>query len=156
MNCGFKQKLFLLCLIIMVQASSAQSNTVLDTFLEAESASFELSVYLVLVASGVVDESASPAEAMESYALVGRKPLMRQQAEDHPITAGEFGHILLQALGIPGGLMYSVFPGPWYAAKELNHKRLLPEPRLARQVLTPFEVVYALQKALELGEAVDQ
>ena len=155
MKCGFKQKILLLCMLIVVQVSSAQSNTVLDAFLEAENASFELSVYLVLVASGTVDESASPAEAMERYAVVGRKPLTEKQA-DEAITAGEFGHLLLQALGIPGGLMYSVFPGPWYAAKELNHKRLLPEPRLASQVLTPFEVVYALQKALELGKAVDR
>lgn len=155
MNSGFRRKFFLLCLLAFAQASGAQSNTVLDSFLDAEVASFELSIYLVLVASGAMEETASPAEALQRYAGIGRRPLTRKLA-DEPVTAGEFGHILLQALSIPGGFMYSLFPGPWYAAKEMNHKRLLPEDRLARQVLTPFEVVYALQKALELGKAADR
>jgi hypothetical protein len=133
----------------------AQSNTVLDSFLEDGQARFGTSVYLVLVAAGTISEDSSPAEALAAYAATGRKPLRDKQLDD-TVTAGEFGHILLQALGIPGGLMYSMFPGPWYAAKELAHKRLLPETRLAAQVLTPFEVVYALQKALELGEAADR
>jgi hypothetical protein len=150
-----RQKFLMLSLVVLVQISGAQSNTILDAFLEAESASFELSVYLVLVAAGDVEETASPAEALQRYAETGRRPLTRKLAAD-PVTAGEFGHLLMQALSISGGLMYSLFPGPWYAAKELSHKRLLPEVRLARQILTPFEVVYALQKALELGKAVEQ
>jgi hypothetical protein len=140
--------------LISARILGAQSNVVLDSFLDDDQASFGISVYLVLVAAGIVDEDASPAEALRLYAETGRRPLRDKQLED-PLTAGEFGHVLFQALDIPGGIMYSILPGPWYAAKELDHKRLLPEKKLARQLLTPFEVVYALQKALELGTVAD-
>jgi hypothetical protein len=151
------QRLGIVFLVITASARMlwAQSNTVLDSFLENEQARFGTSVYLVLVASGAIDEDTSPAEALRLYADTGRRPLTGKNLDD-PLTAGEFGHVLFQVLGISGGIMYSIIPGPWYAAKELDHKRLLPEKKLARQLLTPFEVVYALQKALELGKVADR
>ncbi|OHD79939.1 MAG: hypothetical protein A3J97_00430 [Spirochaetes bacterium RIFOXYC1_FULL_54_7] len=149
----------LVIVVIVITASArilwAQSNTVLDLFLENEQASFGTSVYLVLVAAGAMDEDSSPADALRLYAEIGRRPLRGKQLDD-PLTAGELGHVLFQALEISGGIMYSILPGPWYAAKELDHKRLLPEKKFARQFLSPFEVVYALQKALELGQVADR
>ena len=148
-----KQLLGLVLAIALTSASmvGAQSNAVMDQFLEKDQANFGISVYLVLVAAGALAEDSSPSEALVLYAETGRRPLKNKLLDD-TITAGEFGHLLFQVLGISGGIMYSILPGPWYGAKELDHKKLLPEKRLSRQVLTPFEVVYALQKALELGK----
>jgi hypothetical protein len=109
--------LALLCLVAVF--SVAQSNQIIDDVLAEDEATFGHAAYLALLASGDVSPEASVEEV---YARLdwnrwnlSRKPI------DAPVTLGEFSYLVMESLGISGGIMYSILPGPRYAARELAY-----------------------------------
>ncbi|MEW5816393.1 MAG: hypothetical protein AB1798_13475 [Spirochaetota bacterium] len=97
----------------------AQSDTVIDALLAQKKASFGKSVYLILAASGLIPEDASEDQAISLIRDKGWKILKKSKAE--PINLGEFSYLTMKAFEMKGGLMYTVFPGPRYASRELSY-----------------------------------
>lgn len=99
-------------------ALQAQEQAVVDRLLESETARFDDLAYCVLVAGGQLPETASTDEA---GTLVRSKPWgFGALAPDLPLGLAEYSHLIMQGLGIPGGLMYTIFPGPRYAFQTLK------------------------------------
>lgn len=94
----------------------AQSNQLVDRMLGDENADLADSAYMVLVSAGMIDETAPPAEALSRARAEGWLP----QGSDggDPITFGRLAYMIMEAHGEAGGVMYRVFPGPRYAARE--------------------------------------
>lgn len=99
---------------------TAQSNELIDVILEEEFASVGSAAYVILAAAGSIDDMTSPQEA---YGLATRNGwLSEEKGAGDPITFGEFSHLLMQSFGKGGGLMYLIFPGPRYAAREIVYQ----------------------------------
>lgn len=140
-----------LMLFLALSQSAAQSNETMDQFLEQEKASCGHSAYMILTAVGLLDEEASVEEALAVLAETEVKGPSGPANET--ITLGEYSYLLMQALEIEGGLMYRLFPGPRYAARELKYLDLIPGESSPRRSLSGAEAVQILGRALEWKEA---
>lgn len=112
--------LFTVLLLFVSFSSFAQQNSVIDDLLQEEKATFGNCVYLVLSASGVIDESLLPEEAVAG--LEFRDLHFRPKKADDFITFGEFAVLLMEGFEFKGGLFYTIFPGPRYASREMVFK----------------------------------
>lgn len=142
-----------LCLFSASQSARlfAQSNRLIDEMLLEEKASFGKSVFLVLSAAGLVAETASVTEALSF--LEGTGWHSRLKEADDPIKLGEYSFIIMKSFRISGGLFYSLFPGPRYAARELKYLRFYTGRYDAGRVLSGDDVLGILGKALTWQEA---
>jgi len=117
MRCIAYPFLFILLLFCMSFSLFGQQNAVVDDLLEEEKATFGKSVYVILTAAGIIDESLTPEEAA---AFISPKEWhVKEKSADTPVTLGEFAAILMHAFDIKGGFFYSLFPGPRYATREI-------------------------------------
>jgi len=130
--------------------SYAQSNEVIDQFLETEIASYDLSVYLVLAGAKLIPEDLPPQVALES--LKQRNWGYSPEKSTNPLTVGDFSFMIMKSFNISGGIMFSLFPSPWYATREFNFRRFLVNPKKAGETMTSFEVVQALNNVIEWQE----
>ena len=128
----------------------AQSNRLIDEILAEEKAAFGKSVFLVLAAAGLVPETASVGETLSFLESTGWR--VRMKEADTPIRLGELSFIVMKSFKIPGGLFYSIFPGPRYAARELKYLRFYTGRFDASRVLSGDEVIEILGKALAWKE----
>lgn len=128
----------------------AQSNTFMDSFLEAKEADYAGTAYFVLSASGALGEAASPAEAME---LLSRQDWgLRPVDGAKTVTLGEFAHLAMRAFGLPGGVMYRLFPGPRYAAREIAYLGFVVDKTSPYRKLSGEEVLRILGAMLSFVE----
>ena len=147
---------FLMCgvfCIFSLSTIAAQSNEIMDQLLEQEEASYGLSAYMVLTAIGDLPEEASAQDAVD--AIQDRDWGIDFQSADEAITLGEYSYLLMKALNMKGGIMYTIFPCPRYAARELVFLDYVSGNSAAGRILSGSEVIRILGRALEQqgGEA---
>jgi hypothetical protein len=109
-------------LLIGVGAATlaAQSNERVDELLGQNPAELGHTAYLVLSAAGVVDETATPEEALRSAAAAG---LVRSGADVTAATDfGDLSYLMMEAFGEAGGVMYRILPGRRYASREVVYQ----------------------------------
>jgi hypothetical protein len=58
----------------------------------------------------------------------------------------------MRALDIPGGIMYSMFPGPRYAAREIAYLGFVRGSGAPGRTVSGNEVMYILGRVLEWKE----
>jgi hypothetical protein len=134
-------------LMLFVAGSlAAQSNEVIDSVLEQETLRTAEALYLVRVAAGDAseDQSVQDVYASTDWASWG----LEEQAADEPVTLGQFSYLVMQALDMSGGLMYKIFPGPRYAARELDYLGYIAEDR------SPYRTMSGQEGLRILGEAM--
>lgn len=125
----------------------AQSDTVMDTLLAEKSASFGEAVYLVMTAMNAVPDTASVEDAVTA---AGQQSWRLPKADAaSPITLGQYSFLLMQAFHVRGGLMYSLFPGPRYAARELAFRKLIAGDASPYRAVSGTEAVQILGSLLE-------
>jgi len=100
-----------------------QSNNYLDTILSSKTCTYGQAAYLVASANSLVsvdlDEKASVAFlAAKGYGL--------KKAATDQINYGELSYLVMKGFSIPSGLMFTLFPGPRYALREMLAHKLLP------------------------------
>ena len=139
-----------LVLIGATTTLGSQSNKFLDEFLETDIARFEDTVVLTLAAANRIPADAAPADAMA--ALPRRMRGVRTEDTSRPATLGEFCYLVMEAFEIPGGLMYFLFPGPRYAARELAYLGMLSGSTNPRRTVSGEEVLKVLGGALNWRE----
>ena len=128
----------------------AQSNETLDRFLAQERAVFGYSAYMVLTAAGELPEEASPQEAAAAVSRIGWSD--KVSASETPISLGEYSYLLMKAFDIRGGLMYTLFPGPRYAARELKYLQIIPGKPAPGRSISGTDAVQILGRVLEWKE----
>ena len=128
--------------------AAAQSNALIDRLLEQPQASFGAAAYLVLTASGDLDQEATEQQALESLSGKGWK--LRAARAEEPIRLGELCFLIMKAFGEKGGLMYRLVPGPRYAVRELAYRGLVRGKVHSRRLPTGQEIVQLLSSFLDL------
>ena len=126
---------------------AAQSNEALDRLLEQPRASFGAAAYLVLVASGDLDQDATEQQALDLLRERGWRLALRPAEE--PIRLGELCFLIMKAFDLKGGMMYRFFPGPRYAARELAYMGLLHGKVHSGRYASGQEVVQVLSSFLD-------
>ena len=140
--------LFIECLSLF--SLSAQSNEILDTFLDQPKADTATTVWLIMLAGNQLPSDATPAEAMAAF-TDPRGRLKNLKPED-PVRFGNFAYIAMETLDLPGGMMYAMIPSPRYAAREFLYRDWIPgKPKTAAE-LTPWEVTTSLSEILAWKE----
>ncbi|MFO7731541.1 MAG: hypothetical protein R6V86_12350 [Spirochaetia bacterium] len=128
----------------------AQSNETLDRFLEQERAVYGYSAYMVLTAAGELPEEISPQEAASTLSRRGWVESL--SASNDPISLGEYSYLLMKVFQIRGGLMYTLFPGPRYAARELKYLQCIPGNSAPGRSISGTDAVQILGRVLEWKE----
>ncbi|MDZ7794101.1 MAG: hypothetical protein U5P10_10550 [Spirochaetia bacterium] len=136
--------------VLSVSHLCAQSNETLDRFLAQERAVFGYSAYMVLTAAGELPEEASPEEAAAAVSRMGWKNSL--SASDDLINLGEYSYLLMKAFDVRGGLMYTLFPGPRYAARELKYLQCIPGKSTPGRSISGTDAVQILGRVLEWKE----
>jgi hypothetical protein len=141
------------CLLLITTVGlrlDAQSNEVIDELLEQEQARYGQAVYLVLVAVELLPEDAIEEEAIEMLEQTGWGIPIK--APEETILLGEYAFLVMKALDMPGGVMYAAFPGPRYASRELNYRRITLGRNNPYKTLSGTEVVSILGRAMRWKE----
>lgn len=125
----------------------AQSNSVIDSVLSQKQASFEDSVYLILTAGNLLPSSGSVQDALD---ILKQKGWLTIPAKpDAPITFGQYAFLLMKTFNIPGGVLYSLFPGPRYAGREVDYKGWTPSNLSPYEGLSGRDALYILRSYLD-------
>ena len=143
--------LIFLFLVLLFESVTlgAQSNALLDVLLEEKQASFGNTVYLALAAADIIEETASPSQA--SVILEQQDWGILRKEVDEPITLGEMSFLYMKTFKIRGGLLYRLFPGPRYAARELAYMGFVDGSSSAYRIPSGEEAVRILGDVLEWG-----
>ena len=135
-------------LLIAAPSAFSQSNQVIDRLLKEDEASFDRVLYLVQSASGEISEDTAPGEAVEDFEPAQWN--LPRKAAGQPITLGEYSQLLVQAFDIKAGLMYRLFPGPRYAAREIEYLGFLRGSGTPGRSVSGSEVMHILRELLAL------
>ncbi|MEI6385028.1 MAG: hypothetical protein WCQ50_00225 [Spirochaetota bacterium] len=101
----------------------AQSNEFLDGLLAKQSITVGQTAYLILVASDNLAEDADEARAFELLTNMGWAPAGAKI--NQPIELASYSYILMRAFNLKGGIMYTLFPSPRYAFRELSSMQVI-------------------------------
>jgi len=136
---------FLFALLLMSACAGslwAQSNTIVDSLLSEQAATSGEAVYMVMTAIAAVPDTASVADAVTALEAQYKDFMIQDPAT--PITLGQYSQLLMLAFKMHGGIMYSIFPGSRYAARELAFRNLISGDSSPYRTLTGAEVVQIL------------
>ncbi len=139
---------FLFIALIFVSPLSAfgQSNDVIDGILEAEILNCGMGAYLVATAAGLGDDNIAPAQA---FILLQEKNWIKEfRTPSAGMTLGEFSFLIMKGFEMKGGLMYSIFPSPRYASRELGFMGYISKNSGAYRSMTGGEAVSIIGKIM--------
>ena len=146
--------LFLTVLLsISVLSVSADFNSTMDSVLEEKNVSYGSAAYMLLVGTGVLGEEASVQEAAEK--MSSKFPSTKKNY-DNSLTIGDLSFMIMNAYNMNGGLMYSLFPGPRYAVRELRHKKILQGKSYSTMHISGERACRILGRVLEMEEAENE
>ncbi|MFW6250546.1 MAG: hypothetical protein ACOC47_05515 [Alkalispirochaetaceae bacterium] len=138
-------------LFVLAVALSAQSNQLVDRMLGDEAADTADAAYMALLSADMIEETASPQEALS---LARERGWLAQEADGgDPTTFGTFVYMLMEAHGEAGGVMYRIFPGPRYAAKEAAFQNWTVQRRGSGEVISGEVALRVLGNFLAEEEA---
>ncbi len=130
---------------------TAQSNTVIDELLEKERADFGRTSYMVLSASGLIEDNTTMEESIKYLTNQGWD--MEYKEPGAYITLGEYSFMLMQYFKMESGIMYKIFPGPRYAARELFYLKLIDGDGSPERFISGEEVIRILGRLMEWKES---
>jgi hypothetical protein len=101
----------------------AQNAADMDVILEARELTYAQAVSFVLPAAGVVSGRVSEKEAFAAAETRGWLPKKAKARET--INAGGLSLLIMKSFDFKGGLMYTLFPSPRYAYRELQYRKFI-------------------------------
>ncbi|HUW41016.1 MAG TPA: hypothetical protein VMV90_08380 [Rectinemataceae bacterium] len=141
------KKLVFALFILAGAAAWGQSASFMDRVLSQDQVRYGDSAYLVLAAAGLIPDTAAPEEAV---AYLAKNGWVQRPSATGPTSLGQFSHLVMRAFGLKGGVMYSLFPGERYAARELVYKKIVTGVSEPGSLLSGEEVLRFLGRAAEL------
>jgi hypothetical protein len=118
-----KSRIALILLLSMALPLAAQSNRLLDQLLDQPEAHFGDVVYMTLTAAKLLQDTATPEQALQT--LQEQNWNIQILDTEAPIPLGDYSYLLMKAFKISGGVLFSLFPGPRYACRELGYLKII-------------------------------
>jgi hypothetical protein len=96
----------------------------MDELLDSREITWALACRFVLPAAGALDENAGTGAA---FAVAREKGwLPKGAAADSPVNLGQLSFLIVQSFSLKKSFLYSLFPGPRYAYRQLDYLGLIP------------------------------
>ncbi|HET6451346.1 MAG TPA: hypothetical protein VFI08_08545 [Spirochaetia bacterium] len=130
---------------LAAQQAGVDDNTVIDSILAQKAISWENAAWLVGRATDSIDDTSTPADAVQRAVTAGWGPASR--AAEAPLDLKSYSFTLVKALGLPHGLLFRFFPGPRYALRELVFRKIVPVTLAPDQPVSGEEAMRYLQAA---------
>lgn len=140
--------------LIQIGSITAQSNDVIDTFLDQNKADLATSIWFVFMAENLIPDDADAADAMDYFLDTDFSEKISAIEPDRPIEFGEFAYIAMEAMDLPGGMMYAAFPSPRYASREFLYRNWMPGRPKQNSTLSPWEVTSSISELIAWKEAL--
>ncbi len=158
----------LLCTVLALLGAGlafSQSSEIMSEILDSEKATCAQISYLPAIYANLITEadsskslgatnaakgSASTAEAFE--ALKSNDYFKADAEANSEVTIAQVSYVYMKALGIKGGLFYTLFPSTRYAFKELKAKGILPVETDPSMKLSGRESIDLFTSCLDLAE----
>ncbi len=137
-----------LCLLIAplpAQDAGVDDNVVIDTILAQKAITWENAAWLVGKATQLLDDNATPADAVQKAVAAGWGPSSR--TVEAPLDLKSYSFELVKALALPHGLLFQLFPGPRYALRELVFRKIVPVTLSPDKPVSGEEAMRYLQAA---------
>jgi hypothetical protein len=117
----------------------------LNAVLDSEAVTWAEAARFVLPAAGMQAEDA--ASAFEAARARGWLP--KRAAPETLANFGGLSFLVMKAFGIPGGLMYRLFPGPRYAYRELVYRGVIQDQQEKSWKVSGFWLISLIGRVLE-------
>lgn len=114
----------LLCMLLGSATAYSQSPELLTTVSGEPALTLGNAAALLGIVAGSLPVTIGPADAPAELRRIGF--VLPKKGPTETISVGEFAYLTVQVLDLHGGLLYSIFPGPRYALRELESRRLIP------------------------------
>ncbi len=114
---------FLSALLLTIPAFS-QSADQISKILDSQKATFAQVSYLPALYANLINENDSEEASFEAIKKAGWVP--ESAKAESEVTLSQLSLIYAKAIGLSGGLFYSLFHNERYAFKELKARRILP------------------------------
>ncbi len=150
-----KKSILLIAIIFFIPLMSAfsQSNEELDRFLGQDKADLATTVWLVYLSAELLPQDATPQDAIDKLNNSEQGKRFKNLQSTRPIKYKEFAYLVMEAHKLPGGLFYSIFRAPRYAARELPYRRWMPGDPNPGSELTPWDVTTSISEILVWKES---
>ncbi len=139
-----------ICFFIIISVSGgllfSQSNAFIDSVLDKKETACGETFFLALSSAGVMRADGSVADAM-SYLETNKWDLPKDP--EAPVTLGELCYALMRAHQLKGGVMYELFPGPRYAAREFEYQGWVRRAPVPSRRVSGEEVLQIIGQVLE-------
>jgi len=143
------RKILVLFIFFIGTQLFAQSNEIIDEILVQERLSVENGAYLGLTAAGLIVYDLTPTEALSF--LKEKEWIRDNRNPGDEMSLGEYSFILMKGFSMSGGLMYTLFPSPRYASRELGYKGFISRDAGAYRSLSGSEAVSIIGQIVRSG-----
>lgn len=162
----------LLCTVLVLLGASfafSQSSEVMSEIIDSEKATCAQISYLPALYANLINESdstkslgamnaskGSSASTTEAFEALKSNAYFNSDTEaTSEATIAQVSFVYMKALGIKGGLFYTLFPSARYAFKELKAKGILPTETDPAMKLSGRESVDLFTSCLEIVEGAE-
>ncbi len=117
--------MFLVAVLVLFTGgiAAAQSATRVDRILARVSIDNLSAAYLAVASANLMDPDDPGSIALEVLGDLGFD--VQSLNPDETARLADFAYMLMLTHDLPGGIMYSLFPGPRYAYRDMRHERLI-------------------------------
>mgnify|MGYP007069844441 CR=1 FL=1 len=146
-----KKVLLLLAQVLLSFAMFPQSSEQISAILKSEKATVAQVSYLPAVYSSLIQDNDGEAKAFDELKSKGLVP--NEVSAEAEATLSDVAYIYTKALGIKGGIFYSLFPSKRYAYKELKARGLFPSNADPSMKVSGRDSIDIFNACLEFAEA---
>jgi len=136
--------------IVLPQLIWSQSASLIDAILSEPKMTYGSAAYIVLGATGRIDEASSQSDAVEQLEANGAG--LPGTAITDPLSLGEYSLILMRVLNIEGGIAYTLSGEGRLAARELEFLGAIQGRAFPGMSIDGARGLRILNRTLELRE----
>lgn len=132
----------------------AQSAHRIDSILALDDVTYGDAAFLIVGALGELPGDLPDDQSNEEALSILHRdgPVLRDRGVHDTINLGEFALVLMHAMDIPGGILYTLTGGPRYAARELEYLEVIQGRAFPRNGISGERSIRILGRALALRE----
>jgi outer membrane protein OmpA-like peptidoglycan-associated protein len=146
----FATLLLLTAALFPAPGAVAQTAAELERVLALPAVSCGDAARFVLGAAGTALPETAKDSAAGAYRFATERGwLPEKAAAEEPASLGDVSFLIMRALNIEGGLMYSLFPGPRYAYRELAYLKIIRGRSYSTMTVSGQRLLRIISRALD-------
>lgn len=126
----------------------SRTSEIVDTAVAQQQIECGTAALLLLTAAEEIEDGADSSEAWKE--LCDFSWFSSSKMAKDEIRLGEYAHALMQLFELKGGVMYTLFPSPRYASRELGYLGIILHDAGAYRSLSGIEAVSILRSVMQL------